>query len=86
METQASLVRADCAVELHAVAGVGLHLSVVVNPGDTEGEDAVRFDHSLHNLGTFEFRMLIVNLLYRFENFLHCLKVLVLPRILGLEL
>ena len=40
VETQASLVGADGGVELHAVAQVHLHLTLIVHPGYTEGDDA----------------------------------------------
>lgn len=85
METETALVRTDRAVELDAIAGVGLNLTLVVNPGDTESKDTVRFNHTLHDLGFFEFRMLIIHILDRFKNLLYCLEIFVLSRILGLE-
>ena len=63
VEPQTSLVRADGAIELDAVTCVGLHFALVVNPGHTEGEDTVRLDHSLHDLGLLELGMLVVNFL-----------------------
>ena len=85
VETEASLVGTDRAVELHAVAEIALHLSPVVHPGHTEGEDTVGLDHPLHNLGLLELRMLIVDFFNAFEHFLHCLKILAFPRMFGLE-
>ena len=85
METETSFVRTDCAVELHAVAEVGLDFTLVVDPGDAESEDTVGFDHPLHNLCLLEFGMLIVNFFNTFEHFLHCLEVLAFPRMFRLE-
>ena len=86
MEAQASLVRTYGAVELDAVARVGLHLSLIVHPGNAEGEDAVRLHHPLDDFRTLELRMTVVNFLNRFENLLYSLKVLAFSRILGLKL
>ena len=85
MEAKSSFVGADGAVELHTVSKVGLDFTFVVNPSDAECEDAVRFDHPLHDLRLLEFGMLIVNFFNTFEHFLHCLKILVFPRMFGLE-
>ena len=86
METEPALVGADGAVELDAVAGVGLHRSLIINPGHAERKDAVRFDHSLDNLCLLEFGMLVIHILHRFQNLLNSLEILILPRILGPEL
>ena len=85
METEASLVRADCAVELHAISGVCLNFTLVIHPGYAESEDTVRLDHTLYNLSLFEFRMLVIDLFYRFQYFLYSLKILFFSWILGLE-
>ena len=50
METETSLIGSDSVVELDTVSGVGLNLTIVVDPGHPEGEDAVRFYDSLDNL------------------------------------
>ena len=85
MEAQAALVGADGAVELDAVAGVGLDLALVVHPGDAEGEDAVRFDHALDDLRALELGMLVVHVLDGLEHLLYRLEIFVLAGILGLE-
>ena len=85
VETQTALVGADSAVELDAVAQVGLNLTLVVNPSNPESEDAVGLDHPFDDLCLLELRMLVVNLLDGLENFLNSLKILLLKRILGLE-
>ncbi len=86
VETETALIGTDGAVELDAVAEVRLDLALVVHPGHTEGEDAVGFDHPLHDLCLLELRMLVIDLFDGFEDFLHGLKVLLLERVLGLEL
>ncbi len=85
METYAALVRADGVVELYAIADVVLHLAAVVNPRYAECDDAVRLDHALNDFCFFEFRMLVVDVLYADENFLHSLKVLLFAGVLGFK-
>ena len=50
METQATLVRANGTVELYAITEVGLNLTLIVNPGYTESEDALGLNHALNDL------------------------------------
>ena len=85
VETKTSLVGAYGAVELDAIAGIGLDLACVVDPGDAEGEYAVRLNYPFHYLGSLEFGVLVVDILDRLENLLHCLQILFLQWILGLE-
>ena len=47
MQAQAAFVRADGAVELHAIAAIDLHLTVVVDPRNAEHDDALGLDHTL---------------------------------------
>jgi hypothetical protein len=63
VESQAALVRADSAVELHAVTDVYMNFAVVVCPGHTEGDDPFRFYQTFYNLGLLKFGMLIVDIL-----------------------
>ncbi len=63
METDATFVRADGIVELHAVTYVVLNFALVVNPGYTESEDTVGFDHTFDDFVAFEFRVLVVYVL-----------------------
>ena len=56
LEAQAALVGAESAVELAAVADVGVIIALVIHPDDAEGEHPLRLDHaveqvSLHILG-----------------------------------
>ena len=85
MEAETALIGTDGTVELDAVTGVGLHLTLVVNPGYAEGEDTVRLYQTLHNLGLLKLGMLVVHILDGFQNFLNSLQILFLQRVLGLE-
>ena len=85
METQTAFVGTDGAVELHAVAQVGLNVPFVINPRDAEREDTVGLDDTLHDLGLLEFGVLVVDTLDGFEDFAHGLQVLALARVLALQ-
>ena len=58
MQTDTALIRADRGVELNAVAGVNLYLTVVVDPRNTE------FDLALGLTETLEQRLLLVKLFF----------------------
>ncbi len=81
VETESAFVRADRAIELHAIAEVGLHLTLVVNPCHTEREDTIGLDHSLHDLRFLEFGVLVVHLFNRLQYLLNRLQVLCFPRV-----
>ena len=85
MEADTALVRADCVVELNAIADVGLHFALVVYPRNAEGEDAVGFHHSFNDFCFFEFGMFVVDILNRQKDFSHGLKVFLLARVLSFE-
>lgn len=85
METDAAFVRADGIVELYAIADIVLNLALVVDPGHTEGDDAVRLDHALDDFCFFKFRMLVVDVLDADEDFLDCLKIFLFTRVFGLQ-
>jgi hypothetical protein len=85
VEAETALIRTYGAVELDAVAEVRLDLAAIVHPGDPEREDTVGLDHPFDDLRPLELRVLVVNLLDGFKNFLHGLKILFLKRVLGLE-
>ena len=55
METQAALVGADGAVELHAVAAVDLNFTVVVHPRYAEHNLALRLGNALQNTAPSEY-------------------------------
>ena len=61
MESQSTLVGADGRVELHAVAQVHMHLTLVVGPRHTERDDAFWLHQPLNQLRLLEFGMLVVD-------------------------
>ena len=85
VETQAALVGADCVVELDAVPEVDLDIALVIDPDHLEGEDTVRLHDAFCNAVGLEFRMLVVSLLYRHENFAHGLQVFAFAGVLALK-
>ena len=85
MEADAALVRADGVVELYAIADVVLHLAAVIDPCDTESDDAVGLDHALDDLGFLKLGMLVIYILHADQDLLDCLKILFFARVLGLE-
>ena len=85
MEAETALIWTDGIVELDPVAGIGLNLTVVVNPGDAECEDSVRLHEPLNNLGVFKLRMLVVNILNRLKHFTYGLEIFLLRSVLGLK-
>ena len=83
MEAQAALVGADGAVELHTVAAVHLNLALIVNPGYTEGDDALRLDQTLDQSGLLVLGVLLHNGLDALQNLAHSLQEL---RLVGIAL
>ncbi len=61
-------------------------LSLIIEPGNAEHENALGFDHALENAGVPIFGMTLQHEPKRIENFLDCLVELGLGRILGLHL
>ena len=85
METETSLVGSDSAVELYAIAQVGLDITVIVNPGNTESEDPVGLDDSLDDLCLLNPRTLFVAILDGRTSLLYRPLIFFLSRVLGLE-
>ena len=85
VEADTALVRADGVVELYAVADVVLHLALVVEPGYTESDDTVGFDHTFDYLVAFKFGVLVVHVLYTQEHFSHSLEVFLFAGVFGLK-
>ena len=85
METDTTLVRANGIVKLHAIAEVGLNITVIIGPGNAESEDTVGLNKALDDTGLFKFRMLIVDFFYAHKHFLNCLQILFLTRVLSLK-
>ena len=76
MEAQTALVWTDSAVELYAVSYVDMYFALVVNPWNTERNDALRLYKTFYELCFLKFWMLVVNVLYRKEDFPYGLQVL----------
>ena len=76
MEAQAALVGADGAVELHAVAAVHLHLTGIVHPRHTEGDDALRLHQALDQTSLLVLGVLFHNGLDALQHLAHSLQKL----------
>ncbi|CDE58517.1 uncharacterized protein BN799_00556 [Prevotella sp. CAG:873] len=85
METDTAFIRAYSVVELYAVAYIVLDFALIINPSNAEGEDTVRLDHALYDFIALEFGVLVVDLFNRHEDFLHCLEILFLARVLSFQ-
>ena len=57
MEADTALVGTDRAVHLNAIATVDMDLALVVGPGNTEHDDALRLDHTLKDLEIHQMRI-----------------------------
>ena len=83
METETALVGSNGAVELNAEATVDLRVARVVNPRNTEVDEALGFDNTLHD---GDVRWIgLKNRLKRFQNFLHRLVKLRLVGVTGYD-
>ena len=76
METETALVRSDCGVELYTVAAVDLNLTVVIDPGDTEHDNALRLYETLDKACCLPFGVLGNDELEALEDLFDCLKEL----------
>ena len=85
METQSPLVWSNSRIELYTITKVGLNLSPIIHPCDTESEDTIGFYHSLDNLSVLKLGVLIVHLFNRFEYFLNGLQILCFARMFSSE-
>ena len=63
MEAQSALVRANGTVELHPVADVYMHLSLVVCPRHAKCDHPFRFHKTLDEFGFLKFGMSVVYVL-----------------------
>jgi hypothetical protein len=74
VETETSLVRTDCGVELYTVTAVNLYVACVVYPAYTEGDHTFRFNHTFENAGLYVVGALFNNGFEGFEYFFDGLK------------
>ena len=85
VETDTAFIRAYSVVELYAVAYIVLDFALIINPSNAEGEDTVRLDNALYDFIALELGVLVVDLFNRHEDFLHCLEILFLARVLSFQ-
>ena len=86
METQTALVWTYGTVELYPVAYIDMHLAFVIDPRHAECQHSLGLYYALDNLCLLEFGMLVIHILYRQEDFSHCLQILQFTRVLLLQL
>ena len=77
METQATLVRADGAVELNTKATVNLDIAPIVNPRHTEHDHAFRFYQAVNDFCLDVFGVVFEHGTQRTQYFFHCLVKLI---------
>ncbi len=82
METDAAFIRADGLVELDAVAEIGLHVAVVVDPCHAESKYSVRFYHPFDDTCLFKFGVLVIDVGHADQHFLDGLKIFFLTGML----
>ena len=85
MEAKASLIGTYRAVELHSIADIDLHLTLVVNPRHTESDDALGLYDALYDFSFLELRVLVIDIFDAVQNFANRLKVLSLAWMLLLQ-
>ena len=68
MEAKPAFIRTDGTVILYPVAAVNMDFSVIVNPGNTEFDDALGLNKALKQTGLFPFGMLVNHQFERLEN------------------
>ena len=76
METKAALVRSNCGVKLDAVSAINLNVASVVNPRNTEHNNALWLDKTLKQSGFLELWMCVKCRLDGGKNFFCCLDKL----------
>ena len=74
LEAQAALVRSDRAVELAAIADVGVICAIVVHPDHAEGKHTLRLDNAAQQISLLILGMLINHRGKRGEHFLNGLN------------
>ncbi len=62
METNTAFVRANGIVELHTIAEVGLNITFVVHPSNTERKDTVGFNQAFYDFSFLELWMLVIDI------------------------
>src|SRR5699024_4750794 len=73
METKSALVRSDGAVKLYAITTVYLNFTVIVNPWDTEHNNAFWFDDTFQKRCVLVFWFIVYNQFQGIHNFCNSL-------------
>ena len=76
MITQTAFVRANGVVVLDTVTHVGLYLTLIVNPCDTEFANTIGDAKALNQISLFKLWVLVILLLDSGKNLRNCLDVL----------
>ena len=86
MKAKTALVRSKTAIELHAEAAVNLHLARIINPRNTEHNNALRLYNSLKQTCLLILGIRVDDRLQRRKNLGNSLNKLRLVCVLGLYL
>ena len=74
MKSETALIRIDCTVELNAVSGIDVNLTVIIDPRHTELDLPFRIDQTFQQRIASELWLIgINNRTERIKNFLDCL-------------
>ena len=86
METQTALVGTDSVIELNAVAGINLHVALIIYPSHLESELTIRLNDTLSDTICLEFGVLIIDLFYGHQYLTYGLKILFLTGMTEFEI
>ena len=76
METNTAFIWADSVVVLHTIAHVGLYVTFIVYPSNTELVNAIGDAKTFNQIGFVKLRMLVILFFNRRKNFFYCLMIL----------
>jgi hypothetical protein len=76
MEANTALIGAKSSFELEAVTQIGVPLTSVVHPANTEGEHTLGLNHTAQQVNLFVLGMLVDYRAQRFQNLFNSLDIL----------
>ena len=76
METDTAFVRTDGVVVLYTVTHVGLYVTLVIHPSNTELVNAIGDAKTFNQIGFVELRMFVVLFFNGRKHFFYCLMIL----------
>ena len=85
MESQSAFIRADGAVELHAVADVHLYFSLVVHPWYAESGDTLWLYEALYEFRLLKLGVLVIDINDRCKHLSYSLQILCFTWMLALQ-